>query len=63
MLPTLFVRRFIESGEKIEVDAELDRIFRTTINDGMEPQGTGRSTRMGQINTSGPITKSEKYET
>ena len=53
----------IEGGEKVDIDMEIDRLYRTIINDGIEPQGTGRSTRLGQITSVGPITQTEKYDT
>ena len=47
----------------MDVEVEIDRLYRTIINDGVEPQGTGRSTRMSQASMGGPIPQSEKYET
>ena len=45
----------------MDVDSEVDRLYRTIINDGIEPQGANSRTRLSQITSSGPIAQSDKY--
>ncbi|XP_065072026.1 cilia- and flagella-associated protein 46-like isoform X1 [Rhopilema esculentum] len=50
----------IESSEKVDIDLELDKLYRAICNDGVETPGTGRSTRIGQTSSIGPISQTEK---
>ena len=54
--------RQIESSEKVDIDLELDKLYRAICNDGVETPGTGRSTRIGQTSSIGPISQTEKYD-
>ena len=51
----------MECGEKVDLDTELDRLYRTIVSDGLDQPGTGRSTRMSQTAMIGPITQVDRY--
>ena len=52
----------MECGEKVDLDTELDRLYRTIVSDGLDQPGTGRSTRMSQAAVIGPITQADRYK-
>ena len=51
----------MECGEKVDLDTELDRLYRTIVSDGLDQPGAGRSTRMSQAALIGPITHADRY--
>eukprot|EP00112_Aurelia_sp_Birch-Aquarium-sp1_P006405 Seg1708.3 transcript_id=Seg1708.3/GoldUCD/mRNA.D3Y31 product="Cilia- and flagella-associated protein 46" protein_id=Seg1708.3/GoldUCD/D3Y31 len=59
-LRILKLKSQMECGEKVDIDTELDRLYRTIVSDGLDQPGTGRSTRLSQTAVIGPIAQVER---